>query len=348
MRQPGLMPALLLSLLLPTAVSAQAVFLTSEPPRAEVVLDGVVLENLTPVLLTDLDPGRTYRAEVRRNGYLPATVDLTAAADSATVRSLNLEPEHVFGRFETTPMSAGDLSPEEGEMGLPAGNYRLLPENTTGGYRAVPEWQGQRWLDTIERALPFTIGVTALLSVAEFTRHTQGQDPDYSYIAVAWGVNLALLGTDVALQFRRDGWRRQWEPSLIERDPASERFWFEKGEDALSGGDFGTARDAFAVILDTYPDSPYYASVLYRSGRLAVLMGDRETGRQLLETLCRERPVPEFYDRSCRVLADMAAARGEVEEALVWLDRITYVNDDMSRQEVDRARSRLKASSQPQ
>ena len=48
-----------------------------------------------------------------------------------------------------------------------------------------------------------------------------------------------------------------------------------------------------------------------------------------------------------KVVAD-STARGEVEEALVWLDRITYVNDDMSRQEVDRLRSRLKASSQPQ
>ena len=189
-------PVWLLAVLVPTTATAQTVFLTSEPPRAEVILDGEILDDLTPVLLTDLDPERKYRVEVKRNGYLSATVELTAASDGATVRSLPLDPAHVFGRFETTPMSAGELSPDKGELGLPPGDYRLGSDDVIGGYRAVPEWQSQKWLDTIELVLPFTIGVTALLSVAEFTRHPPGQEPSYSYIAVAWGINPSPGGPD--------------------------------------------------------------------------------------------------------------------------------------------------------
>jgi eukaryotic-like serine/threonine-protein kinase len=117
----------------PAAVGNPTIDVISDPPGAEVLVNGAV-KGRTPLRISDLDPG-TYDFEVRKDGYnsYKKTVPLDSASDytmkvnlPSTVNSLRIlsQPQGVTvkvnGEFKgQTPLTVGQL---------PSGHYEVTGE----------------------------------------------------------------------------------------------------------------------------------------------------------------------------------------------------------------------------
>lgn len=321
------------AVILPCLASGQAgtpfipkIFLNSDPIGAEVSAPGGRVLGRTPLVLSPSEAGwevgKTYPLRIRKTGYMDADVHVSVSGDGPS--------RHLV------PLSALLASVRMGDYAEDVG-YRLeygaldLYSREDRGLR-VPairrRYPRQGLLDGVRVALPFFLGVSALLAVSDIT------SPRDSGLLVSWElagstlVSAGLFGADLWLSRDRRRFLAAEDPARVEwvatRSGAVGALAEARG--LLDAGSPGAAAAVLERLIEGYPDSVLAPEATYLLGRLALSEGDAARAADLLGRVVRDLPAAEVYDKACKGLADARALQGDIPGALEALDRMAFLD----------------------
>lgn len=224
---------------------AGALFITSTPYGAEVLLNGTAQEKRTPLLLRDIPPG----------GYTGRDGSIEVPPEGAGHLDLTL-----------TPLTVGVIAPENHRVhhpGSPGGEdtrYLAVPPGSyhfqldAGKFRIDPVYPRQSMIDGLGFALPLFLLVTATLIAGEMLNPRGTELPVSPELLSTGAVSAGLLTLDIALHAGRRAYRRTAvrEPLTPLPGTDSEQLLFALAERILEQGNlensFQLFRDRKSVV----------------------------------------------------------------------------------------------------
>jgi tetratricopeptide (TPR) repeat protein len=324
-------------------VPQAALFLSSVPINAEVVMDGQRLEARTPLLLRAVAPGK-HGFLVSAEGFPPQVLELELEAGE--VRTLGVDLAAAFLRMafpeEATVVLAGteELAPQR-LFQVPQGRYSLRRED--GALALEPEYPGEGWIRGLTLSLPLSLAFAAVLTAHDVyypKRLGLSLGPTLSLSPAtlsAYGVSLAVGAFDLALLASRARFRRSFSYTVVpvERSLAAAREYYDKGEGFLSLGQLEEALRMYAAVMEEFPDSLLSAEALFKSARIHFLTGQDDLAIVELTLVVDRYPLPDLYDKARKNLADLLLRRRSYEQCLEQLAAMVFPDPQYSREEVD-------------
>ncbi|MFW5718262.1 MAG: PEGA domain-containing protein [Spirochaetota bacterium] len=317
-----------LAFLLPAAVPASNLFVTSAPIGAEVTVNGTAY-GTTPLLVRDLEPG-IYEVGVIKPGYAPASERIELAGDEARAVELRPEPDLFVGAFsaDETIVDGTVYDRQESTLVLPSGTYELETEGRR--LQLTPVYPNEGAL-AAARIATVAGGIAAILSTVEDVLVGDADSYFTSYLPspatiTMWTIAAGAGGFWIGLAADR----RAYEERMVVRPfagtltPAEAERFFRDGEAALEAGNLSLALTHYTRVVADGGDSEYIPDALYKSGQIYSVSGDAELASRMLELLVSELPAPDVYDRALKSLADAYVALGRYDEAIARLEQMVF------------------------
>jgi hypothetical protein len=318
-------------------------FLSSVPINAEVVLDGKLLEQKTPLLLREL-PAGTHRFIVSKEGYATERVELKLEAGGIRSHVVDLTDTYFNPTFPEEPdvtIRGSGKGGERAEFQLPLGSYTVSRRD--GLLNIEPVFPGEGWLRGLNLALPLAAAFTGILTLHDVlypkrasVRIAPGLQLSVATLC-AYGISFTLVGFDLALGLKKGKFRRSFSYRLI---PAQQSFqaardYYERGENLVALGQLEEAMRVYTEVLEGFPDSPLYPEALFKTARIHFLQGDDSLAAVELDLVARRYPLPDLYDKAQKSLADILLRRKEYSLSLERLQAMVLADPLYSREEID-------------
>lgn len=321
------------------------VFFESDPYGSFVVLDGKVLNERTPFLWRNLRPGN-YNVTFFKEGHegvstsiqVPATGFVRAFAQlrSNTVATSFSEQSELF-IMDQVRQGRGVL------YRLQQGGYQLLNENGQVSVQPIFPKEGQlvisSWL------LPITLGASAALTIRDVNSPWIPSMILSPATFASYALVLFNVGWYVGLNIQRNQFRENLitisEPTSSSVESA--QALFDKGQAALNAGNFVLARNYLSRLFQEHPLHPLAAQSLFLLSQLALIRGDVDEAESLYKMILNIYPIQELYDRTVKVLADMAYAKNNKPKVRSYLDLITYSDGFITAEDVQDLKNWLEA-----
>ncbi len=334
-----------LAVLAASLYAQNGVFFESDPFGSFVVLNGRLLQERTPFLMRDLRPGsyvvvffKEGNEQSRQTIYVPATGFIRAFAqlESNTVAlSFTEQPEFVL--MDQVRQGRGAL------YRLQQGGYRLLREKDQVRVDPIFSEEGQMvissWL------LPLTIGAGAALTIRDINSPWLPTMPLSPATLASYALALFNIGWFVGLNIQRNSF---YENLITISEPVSSstesaKTLFQRGQLALDSGNFVLARNYLSRVLQEHPQDPLAAQALFLLSRLAAVRGDLQEAKALYRMILHIYPIQEIYDRTVKVLADMAYASNDKEEVRSLLSLLTFSDKFLTPEDVEELKKWVEA-----
>jgi len=311
-------------------------FVNSSPLGADVVMDGRDLGGRTPLLLRDMEPG-PHRLELRKQGFQARSLDLELASGKAQVVAVDLPEQGISTGF-----------PAEGEIVLD-GNAAAARDRVfyfgQGGFSIVreqgvvhvdPLYPQQRLIDALNITIPIMLVFAGLLTVDAVANPPATDWPVPPAVLASHGITLSMIGLDIGLNLhkRRQARSYSWTARSAEGNQQVARNLYTEAEQRREIGELDEALERYAKLMRSQPDSPLVPMSLYRIGSIQYLRGENTEAVKSFESLVRDYPVAELYDRCQKNLADLMLLAKQFEASLGHLDDMVFVDPLYSREEI--------------
>lgn len=332
--------ACLVILSTPVAVVAQSVlFIDSSPIRAEATINGVSY-GTTPLLVRDL-PAGVYEITLFKPGHRPATERIELGASETAAIVLNPQPDLFVGAFSAreTIVDGTAYPRQEAVFTLPAGTYELSGDRDR--MRLTPLYPDEGALRAA-RIVTLVGGVAALLSVVEDLFVDDGRSFFTSYLPSPASITMLTVAAGaggfwlaLAAEKRRYEQTTVIEPFAGSLTAARAEELYVEAEAALEAGNLSRALASYARVVADGGDSGYVPDALYKSAQIYSTSGDIELASRLLDRLVTDYPSPSLFDRALKLLADLLVVQGRYEEAIVWLERMVFLDPLYLREDIE-------------
>lgn len=319
------------------------VFLTTRPINADVLLDGEPLEEQTPLLLRELDPG-SHEFEIRKQGYRTELRDIQIAAGE--IRSLEID----LASLSFAPVLPEEetiiIRGEEEEAGdtvyqLPEGSYSFSREG--GSLQIEPVFPQDSWIGGLNLAIPLSVAFTAVLTLHDIfypKRAALQFTEDFSLSPAtlsAYGLIFSLIGFDIALYVRRNKARQAFAYGATPHEQALHRAkeYYQRAENLLALGQLEEALHFYTRVLEGYKDSPLYPYALFKIARIHFLTGEDSLASIEFNLIADHYPLPDLYDKAQRGLADILLRQGAFRESIEQLQHMVFADALYGEEEIE-------------
>ena len=325
------------------AMQRAVLFLSTNPINADVLLDGQPLEEQTPLLLRDLDPG-PRKLEIRKPGYRTERREIELAAgeiqsleiDLASMTFAPVLPEEQTVVIGGEQREAGDTVYQ-----LPEGSYSFNREG--GELQIEPLFPQDGWIRGLNLAVPLSFAFSTVLTLHDIfypKRAAVQLTEDFSLSPVtlsAYGITVTLISFDIALYLRRGKARKAfaYDSTPPEQALHSARQCYERAENLLALGQLEEALRFYTRVLEGYKDSPLYPYALFKTARLHFLTGEDSLATIELNLIADHYPLPDLFDKAQRGLADILHRQGMYQQSLDQLHRMVLADPLYSAEEIE-------------
>ncbi|NNM67258.1 MAG: PEGA domain-containing protein, partial [Spirochaetales bacterium] len=300
-------------------------------------VDGRPLKLQTPVLLTDLKPGE-HHFELLKAGYRTWSRRLPLTLGHVVSVPVRLEPDTstlAFPEDQRLLLGGQSARTENKEFRIPDGSYRVRSVGNTVEF--APVFPDQTLLDATVWSLPVVSTLSILASLGDLSTHDSAGFPFSPTTVTSWGFVVGDVLWSVALnnskvRFLNDH-QLQIDPLPQARRAAASLF--EEGKNALANGRLPQAAEAFAQIVKSYPDAVQTPGAWFYLARLHALEGDRALAKSEFRIDADYLQQANYYDKSCKALADLDQADGELLQAVNRLRSMVFVDPLFTRQEIE-------------
>jgi TolA-binding protein len=328
---------ILFLLLLPTLLLAQnGVFFESSPLGAMIVLNESVLQAQTPFLLRDLKPGK-HKVTIFRDGFESVTQTIQVPPKGFVRLNAELKPDTVSVSFtqESEIFLIDEVRKGRGVVyNLQQGGYQLTSED--GRSRIVTIFPEEGQLFVSSWLLPVTIGSSLGLTIRDILLPWL---PNFIFspaTLASYAVTLFNVGWYLGLSNKK----RYFEQNLIvlsepvSNSTVSAQFLFDRAQLALNADNLLFARNYLTRLFQEHPQHPLAAQALFLLSRLALIRGDLREARSMYYTILHLYPVQDIYDRTVKVLADLAYNSNNKDEVRRLLALLTFTDPAISEESI--------------
>jgi len=318
-------------------------FLTTSPINADVLLDGEPLEEQTPLLLRDLEPG-SHELEIRKQGYRTELVEIELGPEEIQsleidLASLSFAP--VLPEEETVIIRGEQQEAGDTVYQLPEGSYSFRREE--GNLQIEPVFPQDRWIGGLNLAIPLSIAFTGILTLHDIFHPKRAAlqfTEDFSLSPAtlsAYGLSFTLIGFDIALYLRRSKARKSFTYAAVPREQAlhSAKEYYERAENLLALGQLEEALRFYTRVLEGYKDSPLYPYALFKTARIHFLTGEDSLATIEFKMIADHYPLPDLYDKARRGLADILLRRRAYQESIEQLQHIVFADPLYGEEEIE-------------
>ena len=329
-----------LFLLLLFPASGLNLFLITDPMGARIIMDNAPLQERTPCLLRDIEPGKhriEFHLEDRTSERVTVNLD---GSEETTVLQTNLTGAffHASLKGEKSVFINGqEVESRDHVFSFPTGEYSI----TRGeGLLVEQEYPKASLLKGVTFAF-FTsliysggILIDALLEKPDDFKPT-------TMMYTSWGATLVLGLGDLKLLLDKGKFKRNREQAAPGEEQLSPEALLAEAEDYLSAGNLETASTWFIKLIQTYPDSLYMPQALYKLSKINIVTGNPLLAVAGLKELYFSYPLPELYDKVCHTLAGLAARENNTEESREYLDAMVFLDPLFNAEDVLEYRNQI-------
>lgn len=331
---------------------ATAVFITSNPIGAVVVVDRKTILSRTPVLLRDLSVGK-HRVDVARRGYSPESKSFEVSGGKPTVVSLSLKPEFIDPLFPanqkvTIDGHSADYGKER--YYLPAGEYRV--GKADGAVSINPVFPNQQVLGILNIATAGLLTTSAILageaimsslgSSSSQNNNSNNNNGMGGQIAV-WSISGLATLSDIFMHIQKARYLRAYAPQSVpvRTTQSSAEELYNRAQNLLGAGSLAAAAELYVEIIRGNTDSAYYPRALYQLAKVHSIEGDNLLAKTELTIILDKYPAPDLYDKTCKSLADLSYRQGDFKTALSYLDKMVFLDPLFPRTQIDAYRASI-------
>ncbi len=324
-------------------VDFSILFLSSRPINADVLLDGVPLEQQTPLLLRDVEAGK-HGVEVRKEGYAPERLEVELSPGQIESLVVDLAGQYfspAFPEEERVKIGETEEEAEEDLIELPQGIYSFHRQNEM--LNIDPVFPQDGWIKGLNLAAPLSIAFSTVLTLHDIfypKRAAVRIGSDFSLspaTLTAYGVSLTLVGFDIALHIRRQKARKAFAYRTVTSQQAlhSAKDYYERAENLLTLGQLEEALRLYTRVLEGYRDSTLYPYALFKTARIHFLMGEDSLAALEFNLITERYPLPDLYDKAQRSLADILVRQKNYQESIAHLRAMVFADPLYGREEID-------------
>ena len=301
-------------------------FVTSNPIRAEVRLNGSLLPSRTPLLLRDLVPGE-HRFEVEKDGYLFQKLKIEFASGEMRVLMFDLVEQGVSSVFPSEQrifVMGQEEQARDNVFYFERGDYTITREQ--GEVYVDPLFPQQRLIDGLHIAIPIMLVFSSLLTVDAIFSPSDSSWPVPPAVLAANGITVSMIGVDIALNLKKRKQQQSYSYFTCTQEQTQQRArsLYSEAERLLESGSLSEAADRYTRLVDSSHDSPLLPQALYRMAGIHYLQGENESAVVLYRRIVQEYPVAEIYDKCQKTLADLLLQSNSYEESIRHLDGMVY------------------------
>jgi len=317
-------------------------FLTTSPINADVLLDGEPLEEQTPLLLRELDPG-SHELEIRKSGYRTERREVELiAGETQTLEielaSLSFSP--VLPEEETVVIGGQEQEAGDTVFQLPEGSYSFNREG--GSLQIEPVFPQDGWIRGLNLAIPLSFAFSTVLTLHDIfypKRAALQFSEDFSLSPVtlsAYGLTFSLISFDVALYARRGKARKAFSYASTPREQAlhSARDYYQRAENLLALGQLEEALRFYTRVMEGYKDSPLYPYALFKTARIHFLTGEDSLATIEFNLIADHFPLPDLFDKAQRGLADILLRQGAYQASIDQLQHMVFADPLYNEEEI--------------
>ncbi len=318
-------------------------FLNTAPINAEVVQDGQLLLERTPLLLRDLAPGKhTFR--LRKEGRLEGRVTVEVVAGQIASQDVRLQPRGFRATFpeeENVVLGRTEEPSKERMFELPAGSYRVRRQGEA--LQVQPIYPGQGLINGLTIALPISLGFAGVLTAYDLVNGTMTDFPLSPATMSAYGISATVAVLDLALLLGKAGFNRRFSYQAVaaESSEAAAARLYQHGEDRLAQGKLEEALRAYADVISGHQDSPFLPYALFKTAKIHFLTRDDNLAEQELLLIVERYPQVDLYDKAQKALADVYLRQDAFPESLARLGAMVFADPLYTREEIEYYRARI-------
>jgi len=318
-------------------------FLTTSPINADVLLDGEPLEEQTPLLLRQLDPG-IHELEIRKPGYRIALREIELAGGE--IRSLEIELagltfHPVLPEEETVIIDGEEEAAGDTLFRLPEGSYSFDREG--GSLHIEPVFPQDGWIRGLNLAIPLSLAFTTVLTLHDLfypKRAALQLTEDFSLSPAtlsAYGLTLSLISFDIALYSRRKKAREAFTYDTTPKEQAlySAKEYYDRAENLLALGQLEEALRFYSRVLEGYRDSPLYPYALFKTARIHFLTGQDSLATIEFNLIAEHYPLPDLFDKAKRGLADILLRQQAHQDSIEQLRQMVFADPLYREEEIE-------------
>lgn len=339
MRQPIPLIVLLLVSASVELSAETALFFTSTPMGANVVVDGSTLSKKTPVLIRNLSSG-VHTIELFKLGYISTKKKIFMRKDTVLTFNQILEyqyiplviPTHKYININAKPNSRGNFL-------LKDGTYRFKMQQES--LDIIPVYPGQRFIDGLNIAIPLLVILSGALTVNEIYNPHNTSKSLSGFTLFSFGVNTALIAADGGLLFARDKYYKNFSipESAVETDYPETIY--KTAEQMFSAGELDKSLYYLDRILKEFTQSDIYPYALFKAAKINIVKDNSSLAQKMLLKLVNDYPVPELYNTAVKSLSDIYLRNGEYKESLDQLSLIIFTDHGFTREDIDFQRYKI-------
>ncbi len=331
--------------------SSTAVFITSNPIGAVVVVDNKTILSRTPVLLRDLSVGK-HRVDIARRGYTPESKSFEVSSGKPTVVNLSLKPEFIDPLFPanqkvTIDGHAADYGKER--YYLPAGEYRV--GKTDGAVSINPVYPNQQVLGIVNVATAALLTTSAILAgeailsslSSSSSQNTNNNNNGMGGQIAVWSITGLTTLSDIFMHIQKARYLKAYAPEAVplQTTQSSAEELYNRAQNLLGNGDLAAAAELYVKIIRAKTDSAYYPRALYQLAKVHSIEGDNLLAKTELSLILDKYPAPDLYDKTCKSLADLSYRQGDFKSALSYLDKMVFLDPLFPRTQIEAYRASI-------
>jgi hypothetical protein len=300
-------------------------------------VDGRPLKVQTPTLLTDLKPGE-HRFELLKSGYRTWSRNLSLSAGHVVSVPVRLEPDTstlAFPEDQALVLGGKSARTENKEFRIPDGTYRVKSQGSTVEFS--PVFPDQTLLDASVWSLPVVSSLSILASLGDLSTHNSAGFPFSATTVTSWGFVVSDVLWTIAInnskvRFIND---HQLQVNPLPQAHRAAAALFDEGKNALANGKLQQAAEAFSQIVKSYPEAVQTPGAWFYLARLHALDGNRALAKSEFRIDADYLQQSNYYDKSCKALADLDQADGDLLQAVNRLRSMVFVDPLFTRQEIE-------------
>ncbi len=326
-------------------------FINSLPMKANVFIDDKHV-GTTPVLIKDQVTGE-HSIRFELVGYYSSSIQVNVQSSITNLNTI-LTPQ-TFSLYlpgqQAIVINQQEYKNEE-IKNLPEGYYHFKPgQDAVTMQRLNPNAQFI-YISLGATIIGLAAGILGSLNANDsYNKFNQATTLDvavnYMNAATFWdncsifGWTLTGLGAGASVYFLIDDANFAKENQAIKVASQSiqeeDVTYYEKGMDLISQGDTPNAVKNFQKIIDSFPNSRFIPSSLFRLAQVAFQNKEYNKAAEFLERIKREYPIYEIYELAVKQLADCYIALQSYDKAIENYKEVNQLNTIYSKESIEYA-----------
>jgi len=314
-------------------------FIDSTPVSAEILIDGLNIDQKTPALLRNLSPG-LHKLELSLKGYKTIHLDFELIKDKILIIDPTMEYQYIPMIFPTyNNIRINEKLNNRDMLLLEDGIYSI--NMNPGQINVTPIYPGQRVIDGLNISIPFFTAFSGVLAVNEIynPRNTDGNLSAFTISSC--GISAVLVVADLILYFLRNRFYKNFSAPEVNIESEYPEELFATAEEMFAAGKLDTSLYYLNKILNKYPFSDIYPDTLYKAAKIKIIKGETDSAERMLKTLIKDYPLPDFYNYTVKSLADIYYRNGKYRESLDQLNLILFMESGFTSEEIDLQRYKI-------